>query len=403
MKNGDVTEGSCFPDHVCYRSEWDIGSSMSAYNNVEAKQCPDNDRVFCIKPGNDDICTDLTTTFTSGNCVKSTFSFTKSITVDFLNPSEIKQEIPNGLPAKINATLPPNCENLTVDYTCLEKSNPSESRSLWELEPFTDYTCTGQIKHNNVIVKNTTTIEFDIDCDLTTEITEERVTNTSFVFSWTTTSQRCKNVTKDPKFSYVCSCYNSTHKPRSGLVRGGTCSVDGLKPFTNYICEVQPTYNNKKVVQAASVKKETDVGIPEEITAVKTFVHDHNAINVTCREIKRFNGPKELYIARLFLNGAEVSKQEKVRPCKFEFKDLSYSTTYRVQVNAYNGRFEGIGKSDHKDTLCMSSFKLLQHVHLLLNILLRQLCGSLRERPSIWGKITHYVIYFNPCTRNMAN
>uniref|UniRef100_UPI0037E86D49 receptor-type tyrosine-protein phosphatase C n=1 Tax=Semicossyphus pulcher TaxID=241346 RepID=UPI0037E86D49 len=255
MKNGDVTEGSCFPDHVCYRSEWDISSSMSASNNVTAKQCPNNDRVFCIKPGNNDTCTDLTTNFTSGNYGKSTFSLTKSITVDFLNPSEIKQKIPTGLPAKINATLPPNCKNLTVDYTCSEKSNPSESRSLWELEPFTNYTCTGQIKHNNVIVKNTTTIEFNIDC------------------------------------------------------------------------------------------------VPEEITAVETFVHNHNAINVTCREIKSFNGPDGVYIARLFLNGAQVRMEKKVKTCKFEFKDLSYSTTYRVQVTASNARFEGIGKSDHKDTL----------------------------------------------------
>uniref|UniRef100_UPI0037E71499 uncharacterized protein n=1 Tax=Semicossyphus pulcher TaxID=241346 RepID=UPI0037E71499 len=251
MKNGDVTKDSCFPDHVCYRSEWDIGSSMSASNNVKAKQCPDNYRVFCIKPGNDDICTDLTTTFTSGNCVNSTFSFTKSITVDFLNPSKIKQEIPTGLPAKINATFSPNCENLTVDYTCLEKSNASESRSLWELEPFTDYNCTGQIKHNNVTVKKTTTIEFDIDCDLTTEITEERVTNTSFVFSWTTTSQRCKDVTKDPKFSYACSCYNSTYGWTPVHRRGQTCFIDILDPDDYYSCEVQPTYNNKEVGQAA--------------------------------------------------------------------------------------------------------------------------------------------------------
>ncbi|KAM7011950.1 receptor-type tyrosine-protein phosphatase C [Tautogolabrus adspersus] len=43
----------------------------------------------------------------------------------------------------------------------------SGPKLLTELDPFTDYSCTGQIKDNNVPIKNTTAIEFNIDCVVT--------------------------------------------------------------------------------------------------------------------------------------------------------------------------------------------------------------------------------------------
>lgn len=70
---------SCVPGSVCYWSEWDISSSMSTSDHIPAQSCTSDSKIFCIKPGFNDICSDLTTTFTSGNC--SPFRFTKNIPV----------------------------------------------------------------------------------------------------------------------------------------------------------------------------------------------------------------------------------------------------------------------------------------------------------------------------------
>ena len=47
-----------------------------------------------------------------------------------------------------------------------EKGKPNESKKLSELEPFTDYSCTGQIKKNNITVTNTTAVPVWIKCGM---------------------------------------------------------------------------------------------------------------------------------------------------------------------------------------------------------------------------------------------
>ena len=54
-------------------------------------------------------------------------------------------------------------------------------------------------------------------------------------------------------------------------------------------------------------------------------------IEVICTPGKAFNGPEEKFIARLLLDGILVDKTEK-EDCKFEFRDLSYSTHYTLEV-----------------------------------------------------------------------
>ncbi|KAI3368594.1 hypothetical protein L3Q82_025608, partial [Scortum barcoo] len=182
MSKDDVEDIRCTPGYVCYRSEWDISSSLSASNKIPAEPCRSDKKAFCIKPSFNDICSELTTTFTSGNCVNS-FSFTTSIRVGMYNKWSHPLFWINN---KINTTSP---------------------RTLSELEPFTDYSCTGQIKDNNVPIKNTNAVEFQIDCDLRITITEKNITNTSIDLSWTTTSKNCQDVLPHlQKFSYDCDC-----------------------------------------------------------------------------------------------------------------------------------------------------------------------------------------------------
>lgn len=66
------------------------------------------------------------------------------------------------------------------------------------------------------------------------------------------------------------------------------------------------------------------------MTNLSVTVPEHNVIKVTCNEPKTLNGPAVKYIACLndcsgTLNGINEN-------CNFEFRDLSYSTTYTVKV-----------------------------------------------------------------------
>ncbi|XP_034002609.1 cell wall protein DAN4-like isoform X1 [Trematomus bernacchii] len=244
-KEGDIKNGSCMLGYVCYRSDWDISSSLSTSNNISAEPCKSDKNVICFKPPYNDICTNLTTKFTSGNC--NALSLTRSITTDFLNTSEINQTSPTKLPAEIKTDLPPNCKNLNITYSCQEVGKPDELKNLTDLEPYTDYSCTGQITDNNVNIKNTTAIEFRIDCDLKMSIPVTSVTNTSIALSWTTDSENCGVVLPKPQFHYECSCkptqsYEKTVADKNPS--GGTCKIDRLKPYTEYNCAVHPKYNN---------------------------------------------------------------------------------------------------------------------------------------------------------------
>ncbi|XP_030288903.1 uncharacterized protein LOC115591235 [Sparus aurata] len=261
MSQSDIKDvsstSSCVPGSVCYWNEWDISSSMSTSDHIPAQSCQSDNNTFCIKPGFNYICSDLTTTFTSGNC--SPFRLTKNIPVDFLNPSEITPTFQPKLPAEIDTTLPSKC-HLTTDYTCQENGQIKE---FSELEPFTNYSCIGHIKDiNNDIIINTIDIPVRINCDLQINNMKTSVTNTSIHLSWTTASTNCQDVLPTlPKLSYDCSC-SSAHK---FLVNkdpaGGSCEINGLEPWTDYTCTVQPKYNNNNLEgTSAEVKQKTGPG-----------------------------------------------------------------------------------------------------------------------------------------------
>ena len=55
-------------------------------------------------------------------------------------------------------------------------------------------------------------------------------------------------------------------------------------------------------------------------------------IKVTCHPVHKFRGPEKLYNATLSYGGDVIKKIESKKECEFEFKDLSYSTTYEVAV-----------------------------------------------------------------------
>ncbi|XP_067368925.1 receptor-type tyrosine-protein phosphatase C-like isoform X4 [Channa argus] len=349
MNTGDIQVNNCRPGYVCYQSDWNISFSLSSSNHVSSERCTSDDKTLCIKLGNNDYCSDLTTTFTSGNC---SLNLNTSITVDYINPSDIFQPVPTELPAQIEPEFPINCRNLSIDYTCLDELN--KPKKLTDLEPFTDYICTGQIKNNNVNTNKATTVRFRVDCDLTIN-TKNRQTNTSIELSWDTTSQNCPDVPELKNLSYTCSRIDPNQKVTITADKhpsGGTCHFTGLQPFTSYTFKVQPTYNNKEVSEPKEVRVETEAGIPDVVTKLTVNVPENNVIKVKCNQHHssfRFNGPKKMYIARLRY-GRETLRDNNTK-CDFEFRDLSYSTTYHLDVTAFNGYFEGSPTTKEVSTL----------------------------------------------------
>ncbi|XP_025755619.1 receptor-type tyrosine-protein phosphatase C-like [Oreochromis niloticus] len=165
--------------------------------------------------------------------------------------------------------------------------------------------------------------------------------NTSINLSWKTTSKNCDSVLHTRhNLSYDRRC-SSSEKTRITKLQpdGGTCDITGLKPFTDYKCGVQPKYNGKTVSNKKEVTLKTDPGVPDGSPTVTVTVPENNVIKVECSHRDNINGPKEKrrFIARLHPGGE--NKQNKT-DCKFEFKDLSYSTEYTVEVTVFNGYFE---------------------------------------------------------------
>ncbi|KAM9762214.1 receptor-type tyrosine-protein phosphatase C-like isoform 2-T2 [Menidia menidia] len=324
---GDIEYAFNYPGHVCYESDWDISSSLS-------KTFDQHDiRTLCFKLSDKDFCSDFTLNLTPENCVNSSFTVTKQITIDFLNPDDIDQPNPTGLPAQINPKLPPNCKNLTVDYSCSELGQVNHSINITELEPFTDYNCTGLIKDNGVFINKTTRpLSFKIDCDLTTTYKTKALTDISTELVPETTSKNCPDVSKLRNLSYHfsggCHCEDDPSPP------GGTCKVTGLTPYTDYRCEVRHSYKNS-TVQISQYKWNSLPGTPKDIGDLTVTQPNNNVIKVTCvYSPNGFRGPERKFIACLHnVDGSQQTKKE----CSFEFKDLSYLTTYTVEVVADNG------------------------------------------------------------------
>uniref|UniRef100_A0A3B4GAX7 Receptor-type tyrosine-protein phosphatase C n=1 Tax=Pundamilia nyererei TaxID=303518 RepID=A0A3B4GAX7_9CICH len=349
MSETDITGQSSKNGHICYQSQWNISSLKLPPNITSVNKSSSDSNTLCVQTN--DICSDYKITFTSETCVNTSFDITKNIIVDLYNLTEIQQNPSTGLPAVIQPTLPTikECKNITVYYTCSEKDKPGQTnKPLSELDPFRNYGCTGLIFINNIpTVYTTPPVHLNTDCDLTINL-ENKKTNTSIKLSWKTTSKKCNGVLHN--FSYDCSC---DKKGITGIPKlqsdGGTCDFTGLEAFTDYTCRVQPKYNGKTVSNKREVTLKTAPGVPDGSSTVTVTVPENNVIKVECQHGGKIRGPDEYrrFIARLHPGGENKPQNETV--CKFEFKDLSYSTAYRVEVTVFNGYFEsqpGRGTAD---------------------------------------------------------
>ncbi|TWW58152.1 hypothetical protein D4764_07G0008710 [Takifugu flavidus] len=115
-KMEDFQNVESLPEHICYRSKWNIRSLLTQPNNMQLR----DDDTFCIRYDSKDICTNFTTNV-STSC--GSFPFTKFINLD---PSHITMRPLDVYPAKIEPTFPPNCKNWTVEHVCSDLSYSTE-------------------------------------------------------------------------------------------------------------------------------------------------------------------------------------------------------------------------------------------------------------------------------------
>uniref|UniRef100_A0A3P9MA91 Receptor-type tyrosine-protein phosphatase C n=1 Tax=Oryzias latipes TaxID=8090 RepID=A0A3P9MA91_ORYLA len=310
--------------YVCYRSGWNISTSLSTQARNEAKIHNGS----CLELNDDDFCSDFTVEFSQKSC--EIFSITKNITIDFINRDRINQTKPTNLPAKIEAELPPKCKNLTVEYTCSEMGKEKIRTNLSDLEPYTNYSCIGKIDAFELLP-----VKFSIDCGFQIK-GESTSNNKSISLNWTITNTSCKIPPKN--LSYNCSCNptNEMTKEIKGVVKNEKCQIDGLVPYTRYTCEVHPKYNNKTVLGHWRDTVNTKAGVPTQVQDLDLSVKENNVIKVKCHKRKDWHGPDKIFKARLIPGKGPIPNSS----CEFTFKDLSYSTTYTVEVTAYNGEHE---------------------------------------------------------------
>ncbi|XP_077574056.1 receptor-type tyrosine-protein phosphatase C [Stigmatopora nigra] len=346
MVEGDITFSNCSTGCLSLSTGWNIRTSLVIPKNVRSKEF---DSSLCLTPVYTDICSDLTRILTcpSGN---HSYILTEFISPDFLslfaNSPLIRQIVSNKLPANITAVLPPKCPNLTVDYSCLG-TDDQRPKNMSDLEPFTNYFCTGHVREYDVIRANLSMIHVKIDCDLNIQSVSTKITNTSIAMTWITTSENCMDVIAQlDQLSYRCICQSqrATYRYSAAAAMASQqndthlgCVVTNLHPYTDYECGIQPMYKGINVKEAIKHSIKTDIGVPEEVINIQVNLPENNVIHVTCKPSHRFNGPKERIFA-IIHQGKNVFQRED-NTCDFTFQDLSYSTSYRLKVFASNGQF----------------------------------------------------------------
>ncbi|XP_056894944.1 uncharacterized protein LOC130529068 [Takifugu flavidus] len=312
-KMEDFQNVESLPEHICYRSKWNIRSLLTQPNNMQLR----DDDTFCIRYDSKDICTNFTTNV-STSC--GSFPFTKFINLD---PSHITMRPLDVYPAKIEPTFPPNCKNWTVEHVCSEKGSPHQNKSPKELEPYTDYSCAAVVTRGTVSMR-TQDIDIRIDCNLTIyECSKSNVlTNTSMNLHWNLTSSVCKDLFTRFNFSYDCYCHNPVKGNNCKDVKSQqvSCSFSALDVFKDYTCGINVKYKKFSVLDRVFGYR-TEPGIPETPRHLKLDVHEHNQITVKVDKISRFNGPSEFYIVRLY-EGKTHKETRNGTKRSFVFKDL---------------------------------------------------------------------------------
>ncbi|CAB1323851.1 unnamed protein product [Coregonus sp. 'balchen'] len=341
LERDDVEEDiDCIPGSICYLSDWDVSKAIQKKVD-KSHTCRNKSNALCFELRKNDFCSVVNATFAPKMCANSNFTKTKSIQVEsFLRANKIDLVPPTKFPAEIQWTNKPvNCNGtLYINYTCQELN---KTLNLSQLEPFTNYTCTGRINHGNRSIENTTS--FWIVCDVNINVTNDEPTNSSVSLKLNMSSKKCQSSHLKDHLTYKYCCKDKKQKHKCSETKEHKCVIGGLDAFTDYDCSVQQVkYKNKTITlsqnKTATIK--TAPGIPEGVNKDLTVTWtQNNAFTIKCHPLSPnpWKGNQGTYNATI-TGGVHEEKYSK--HCFFTFEDLSYLTEFKVKIFTDNGKHQ---------------------------------------------------------------
>ncbi|XP_035271535.1 receptor-type tyrosine-protein phosphatase C isoform X6 [Anguilla anguilla] len=319
---------------VCHNAIWNTSDVTFKVNNVSVKDS-------CRRIEQTEFCSNVTATITSAEC-----QFSKTETIEIiptLKDIQLKQS--GTWPVDIIEAIQLQCIEV-VNYTC------NGTVRLQDLKPFQKYSCSGEVLYKNKTIPSPNTKELTIDtnCDVRIMLTGKTITNTSAHFKWNVHSSECPKLTGQEykiqeyknECEYVCA-YNTTptneNKYQSVENKSPECALTNLMPFTkyNFVLKLR-CYGNDVKGSKLERAHMTEPGKPNGTMKVDRIEPtSSNSFKIQdCSFNGHRNGPLETYIANIINQPDRVQNKT---TCEFEFKDLSYLTTYKFTVQFYNGEF----------------------------------------------------------------
>ncbi|CAO2637083.1 Receptor-type tyrosine-protein phosphatase C [Lemmus lemmus] len=225
------------------------------------------------------------------------------------------------------------CEKTKVTYKfhcdtgrIRSTQNYSQKIELTGLQPQKPYKCDAEVLYNKVTLK-----------------TENKTVMTDYGIPEKPRMVSCGNVTENktlvtwtPSTSshgyFLCS--NKTSSGTCEEVKATKAEVTQLKPYTYYGVSLH-AYVNGRVQRNGSAEQcffQTKAARPSLVNKMKATRTSENVISVTCDPPNEINGPRKFYILEV-KSGNAPFKNFNQTTCKFDVKDLYYSTNYTFLVS----------------------------------------------------------------------
>ncbi|XP_038204921.1 receptor-type tyrosine-protein phosphatase C [Arvicola amphibius] len=230
--------------------------------------------------------------------------------------------------------------NIAYKFHCNDTKGSqiySQKIELTDLQPQTSYTCAAEVLYNNVtLFQENKSVETDLGTpEKPRKVMCGNVSENKTLVTWARPSTL--------PHGYVL-CSNKTSSEKCEEVEGTTSSaeVTWLKPYTYYEVSLH-AYVNGRVQRNGSAEQcffQTKAARPSKVNKMKAIRISENAIIVTCEPPHEINGPRKFYILEVKSEGSSP-KNFNQTTCRFEVKDLYYSTDYTFLVSLFNGVYKG--------------------------------------------------------------
>ncbi|CAM4655754.1 unnamed protein product [Leuciscus chuanchicus] len=229
-------------------------------------------------------------------------------------------------------------ETLLISCTHDNKNQTHVLNKAVSLLPKKLYSCIGEYPYENQPIKSNT-LKLNITCDWQ-KGNFPHISSDTLKMSWNSSlGDKCSGVNLT---SYSASCENPgipysvvDGSCENSHLKGIICTISHLKPYNIYKCQITAQYMGEKYTIYLDNQK-TNSTKPEFTSKFKWHLNSHNSIGITCDKVKHWNGDDGEYIAEIKYKEKLVSKNTSKTECSFTFHDLSYLTTYEIEVTAKN-------------------------------------------------------------------